>query len=341
MVVTYNNAPGAYNQLVPVTRAKYTQNWPAYNAAQIQEQELFAQLLRELCDTVPQPRHSMGRPRLPLSDMVYTGALKVYSLMSGRRAMGDIRHAEQMKQIDLTPCFTSIQGYMRKPGMTDILTGLIQASAEPLKSVEVDFAVDSSGFGTNSYHRWFDHKWGKQRSSAQWVKAHIACGVKTNIITAAHITMNNAYDANFMAGLVQDTAKNFNIREVSGDKAYSMAANFRAVADVGGTAYIPFKSNARPVAKLTRNREPLWTKAYYFYHYHQEEFKAHYHKRSNVETTFSMVKAKFGASVRSKTSTGQINEVLLKFLCHNIVVLIQSMYELDLVQEFRTKGLIN
>ena len=47
-----------------------------------------------------------------------------------------------------------------------------------------------------------------------------------------------------------------------------------------------------------------------------------------------MVKAKFGGSVRAKTPTAQVNEALLKFLCHNIVVLIQSIYELDLEPVF-------
>ena len=41
---------------------------------------------------------------------------------------------------------------------------------------------------------------------------------------------------------------------------------------------------------------------------------AHYHQRSNVESTFSMVKRKFGASVRAKTPAAQLNEVLLKAL---------------------------
>ena len=47
-----------------------------------------------------------------------------------------------------------------------------------------------------------------------------------------------------------------------------------------------------------------------------------------------MVKAKFGGSVRAKTPTAQVNEALLKFLAHNICVLIQSIYELDIEPEF-------
>jgi hypothetical protein len=41
-----------------------------------------------------------------------------------------------------------------------------------------------------------------------------------------------------------------------------------------------------------------------------------YHKRINVESTFSAIRWKFGDSVISKTDTAMVNEVLCKFLCH-------------------------
>jgi hypothetical protein len=57
-------------------------------------------------------------------------------------------------------------------------------------------------------------------------------------------------------------------------------------------------------------------------------------KGSNVETTFSMIKAKFGDALRSKTKTAHINEALCKVLCHNICCLVQAMYELGLKPKF-------
>ena len=36
----------------------------------------------------------------------------------------------------------------------------------------------------------------------------------------------------------------------------------------------------------------------------------HFHKRSNIETAFIMLKGKFGSALRSKNDTGQINEAL-------------------------------
>lgn len=78
----------------------------------------------------------------------------------------------------------------------------------------------------------------------------------------------------------------------------------------------------------------LWEKMYGLFVFQKEDFMKCYHKRSNVETTFSMIKRKFGAAVRSKSITSQTNEILLKVLCHNICVLIQSMFELGVVCEF-------
>lgn len=42
------------------------------------------------------------------------------------------------------------------------------------------------------------------------------------------------------------------------------------------------------------SRNDLWKKCFHYFSFKREEFLRHYHKRSNVESTFSMVKAKFG-----------------------------------------------
>ncbi len=69
---------------------------------------------------------------------------------------------------------------------------------------------------------------------------------------------------------------------------------------------------------------------FFYYSFRREEFMKHYHLRSNVESTFSMVKARFRDSVRSKTDVAMKNEVLCKSLCHNIVVVHLSAIELGI-----------
>jgi hypothetical protein len=56
----------------------------------------------------------------------------------------------------------------------------------------------------------------------------------------------------------------------------------------------------------------------------------HRHKRSNVESTVNMIKAKFSDAVSSKTDTAMKNEVLAKILAHNICCLISAIYELKI-----------
>lgn len=100
------------------------------------------------------------------------------------------------------------------------------------------------------------------------------------------------------------------------------------VAAHGGTPYIAFKCNSTAADGGTMAR------MFHLYNFKRDEFLAHYHKRSNVESTFSMMKAKFGDALRSKTDTAMVNETLCKVLCHNVCCLIQAAYELGVNATF-------
>ena len=69
---------------------------------------------------------------------------------------------------------------------------------------------------------------------------------------------------------------------------------------------------------------------YHYFAYRRDEFLTHYHQRSNVESTFSMMKRKFGYSLRSKTDTAMRNEVLAKIVAHNLCCIISAWYELGI-----------
>src|SRR5439155_3207487 len=105
--------------------------------------------------------------------------------------------------------------------------------------------------------------------------------------------------------------------------------NAEAIAFNGGTPYIALKTN-----NTGRGGYGAWEKMFGYFLYRRDEFMAHYHKRSNAETTFSMMKRKFGDSLRSKTDTAQVNETLAKVLCHNLAVLIHEMAELGVAAAF-------
>lgn len=118
--------------------------------------------------------------------------------------------------------------------------------------------------------------------------------------------------------------------QVSADKAYLSSDNLQVVADHDAQPFIAFKANST----TSKSHSAIWRRVFHFYSYNQSRFMQCYHKRSNVETTFHMIKSKFGDSLRSKTKTAQINEALCKILAHNVCCLIQSMFELNIKPEF-------
>ncbi len=73
---------------------------------------------------------------------------------------------------------------------------------------------------------------------------------------------------------------------------------------------------------------------FHYFQFNREEFLQHYHQRSNVESTFNMIKMKFGDKLKSKKFVAQRNELLCKFIAHNIVVLIHEIHELNIKPEF-------
>jgi hypothetical protein len=83
---------------------------------------------------------------------------------------------------------------------TPILLALIQETARPLKAVESHFSCDSSGFSSSRFDRWHDHKYGGEKSRRAWVKTHLMCGAKTNVVTAVEIS--DAGDAPMLPGLL-------------------------------------------------------------------------------------------------------------------------------------------
>ena len=78
----------------------------------------------------------------------------------------------------------------------------------------------------------------------------------------------------------------------------------------------------------------MWARIYHLFMHKRDVYLEHYHKRSNIETAYSMIKGKFGSALRSKSDVGQINEALCKVLCHNICVLVQVIHELGIKPTF-------
>ncbi len=309
----------------------YRQDWPAYNLAQATEKRRLQILLADLCRNLPERERPSERPGPKphlTRDAVFAMAFKVYCGLSSRRYSTDLLEAHEKGFVTKPICGPKVTAFFEDPYFTPILKELIGYSARPLRSLERDFAIDSSGFGSTKYERWYDQKYGITRNRSVWVKAHIASGVRTNIVTAVRILEQHSADSPQFVPLVKETARHFEIDEVSADKAYVSVENFEQVAECGGQAFIAFKSNNNGMAG------GMLEKAFHFFQFNQDEYMARYHKRSNVESTFSSVKRKFGDSVMSKSDVAMANEVYCKFLCHNLSCLIMEQETLGIAPVF-------
>jgi transposase len=313
---------------VKAERKTYRQPWTLYNLSQVNERKHFLGLLADLCNLIPEPakpeNSKGGRPPIPLRDAIFAAVFKVFSLTSARRFSGELAEAHEAGYIDHCPHFNSVLSVFDKEETTEILRNMIAVSALPLKAVEQDFAVDSTGFATTKYTSWFDHKWGKERSKAVFIKTHFITGVKTNVVPAVDIFEQHTNDSPCLPALVNATAKNFTVNEVSADAAYPGSPNFDAVEAHGAKLFAAFRSNT------TGGAGGSFAKAFHYFQFQRDEYLAHYHKRSNVESTVSMVKRRYGDSVKAKNELAQKNEVYAKFVCHNLCVLIQEMYILGI-----------
>jgi transposase len=309
-------------------RVTYPQNWSAYNAAQTTEKHRFQVMLRDLCQTIAEPSRSPagGRPSVPLRDAIFSACFKVYSTVSGRRFTVDLKEARDKGYIGRAPSYNTLFRVFEDPDTFDVLKSLVIRSALPLKAIETNFACDSSGFSGCRYDRWIEHKYGSpmKKTLRAWVKTHIMVGVKTNVVTAVEIHGQHTHDGTQLPALVETTAQQFKVNDVTADLAYSSHDNLINVVLAGGSPMIPFKHNA------THGQGGLWSKMLAYFHINRDEFLKRYHQRSNVESTFSMIKRKFGDSVRSKLDVAMKNEVLAKLVCHNICCVNQEAHELGI-----------
>lgn len=308
-------------------------SWAAYNDSQTQEKLLFWELLGDISAFVPDTKRGcVGRPKADFREVVVGCVSKAYEGLSSRRANSDLEIAVKRGYLSKAWHFNTLHRCLNKPELTPLLRALIALSALPLAGFEETVAIDSSGLSSSQYSRWFDFRFGKDKRVRDWIKVNLCCGVKTNVVTAVTVTDGTAGDSPQFKQLLEETAQAFKPDAVVADKGYLSRQNLQTAWELGIVPFIPFKSN------VTANKQgsQAWQKMLYYFRYNKERFMARYHARSNVESTFSMMKRKLGGRLYSKNKTAQVNEALCKVLCHNLIVLIheakQNGFALDLKQ---------
>ncbi|HEA46569.1 MAG TPA: IS4/IS5 family transposase [Candidatus Pacearchaeota archaeon] len=308
---------------LPVEK-KYSRDWHKYNLAKTNEKRMFVELLNDLTKIIKEPEYKFGRPPIPIRDFIFCTGLKLYSNYSGRKAVSDYRTSMEAGYVSRTPHFNTIKDFLNCPATYDLLSKLLTISAMPLKKLEDKYSLDSSGFGTYTSERWNRVKWGKNVKWKDYLKGHILIGTRTNIICEAEITPGTFSDVRQAPKMILQANANFKMKELSADKAYNSKLVFRILNAISTVPYIPFKHSTKAPDP---NNPEIWNNMFLLFRDKKEEWGQHYFKRENVETTFAMVKRRLGEHLLSKNYTAQRNELLMKFICHNICCLIQAIFD--------------
>ena len=309
----------------------YQQNWSNYNLAQTKEIILATKIINDLINykgytTITK---KTGRPSAHLSDILKSIILKIYNTKSTRRNQGHLHLNQKAGHLIKTPHFNTIIKYLNNPQITPILTELITETSKPLVSFESHFSPDATGFSTFNKKQWINIRL-ETKEKKDYKKLHIMTGTQTNTITYAIVSDGQKHDSPFFKELIIKTKQHFNLKEISADPGYLSRENTQLIADNGAEPYILPKKNSTAKSK----GYPAWRKMIKLFQNNEELFRQHYHIRSNVESTFAMIKRKFDPFVRSKNNTSQINEALCKVICHNIYILIHTIIEFDLKIDF-------
>ena len=302
-------------------KKKYTQDLePRYNAAQAVEKDRLQELLAELAPRRCRARRARPRAGKPhvYRDCLFAMAFKVYCTLSTRRTDSDLREAHRRGCTSKSIPGLKVAQFMENPAFTPILKRADRrqraAAAGQSRRTSPLTPAGSAPAEVRAVVR--PRSTASPAAGAVWVKVH--SGVR-----GEDERRHGGSDSRQGRGRLAAVHARWSRRRPGTSPSAKCPPTRRTR---------PWRTSSRspgsagpPSCRSRRTRRAGWAgssaKMFHYFQFKQEEYMAHYHKRSNVESTFSMIKRKFGDSVRSQTDAAMVNEVLCKVLCHNLCVL--------------------
>ncbi len=262
-----------------------------------------------------------GRPPFNKQDVVKALAIQCLNGTSYRRSKSDLMLAKSMGFIQTIPTKTTLSKYMKDKSMIALLQDLIQISASHFLSSEDTLIVDSTWFnfdGTSGGHK--NKPFIKKNPNFDKCrKLHVGILKNSKIICCAIPTDGRRHDCPLFEPLVTKTVQyGFFIKKCLGDKGYFSKYNYELCESLGINAvFLDFKSHVTG----KKGKSIAYNKAYEMYSKRPEEWHETYRYRVLVESVFSAIKRKFLNWLRTRNDTARDNEMLLKALCYNIMVI--------------------